>query len=460
MINIKTDSRKVIKGDTFVALRGVSSDGHDYIAKAIKNGAIKIIAEEGSYEVETVVVSDTREYLISYLKENYNKCLDKIKIIGITGTNGKTTSAFILSKALNMLGIKSAYIGTLGFYINERIDNLDNTTPDILEIYNMLIRSYEEECQCIVMEVSSQGLGYKRVEGFLFDYAIFTNLTQDHLDYHKTMEKYALAKQELFKKLKPDGKAIVNYDDNYKNYFLLEQNNNITYGFEGGDYQVIDFHMNNHETTFQYTYQNKNYSVMTSLIGKYNVYNLLVAIIILRELGIKEKVLDSLLPTLKAPAGRMDTIKYQSNSIIIDYAHTPDAVCKIIKTMLDVTAGNIYVVFGCTGDRDRTKRPIMANIVTSLAKHAIMTNDDPHNEDPYQIIDDMTNGLIAKNYEVIIDRKDAIIKGINLLEQNDVLLILGKGHEEVMIVKDQKIPFNDHNVVVEFLNKTNSLLKK
>ena len=231
MINIKADSRKVIPGDTFIALRGVSSDGHNYIEKAIANGATKIIAEEGSYAVETVVVPDTREYLVNYLKKNYNKYLEKMKIIGITGTNGKTTSAFLIYRALNILGMKCAYIGTLGFYIENKVNNLDNTTPDTLDLYNMMITAYEKECEYVVLEVSSQGLGYNRVEGFLFDYAIFTNLTQDHLDYHKTMENYALAKQQLFKKIKPTGKAIINYDDEYKNYYLLEGNNNITYGF-------------------------------------------------------------------------------------------------------------------------------------------------------------------------------------------------------------------------------------
>jgi len=452
MINIKADSRKVIPGDTFIALRGVSSDGHNYIEKAIANGATKIIAEEGSYAVETVVVPDTREYLVNYLKKNYNKYLEKMKIIGITGTNGKTTSAFLIYRALNILGMKCAYIGTLGFYIENKVNNLDNTTPDTLDLYNMMITAYEKECEYVVLEVSSQGLGYNRVEGFLFDYAIFTNLTQDHLDYHKTMENYALAKQQLFKKIKPTGKAIINYDDEYKNYYLLEGNNNITYGFNGGDYQVIDFYMNNLGTVFKYKYKDSIHQIITTLIGKYNVYNLLVALIILRDLGVKENIIDELLPSLQAPAGRMQMIKYETNSIIIDYAHTPDAIKKVITTMQEITSGDIYVVFGCTGDRDRTKRPIMTDIVTSMVKYAILTNDDPHNEDPTQIISDMIASLKRNNYEVMLDRKEAIIRGINLLKQNDVLLILGKGHEEVMIVKDQKIPFSDYQTVIEYLN--------
>lgn len=451
-IKIKTDSRRIVPGDTFIALRGVNSDGHDYIEKAIAKGAKRIIAEEGSYSVETIIVPDTRKYLIDYLKENYNKYLEKMKIIGITGTNGKTTTAFLLYKALNILGIKCAYIGTLGFYIENKISNLDNTTPDIHELYNMMINAYEKDCECVVLEVSSQGLGYNRVEGFLFDYAVFTNLTQDHLDYHKTMENYALAKQQLFKKIKPTGKAIVNYDDEYKNYYLLENNYNITYGFNGGDYQVTDYHMNNLGTVFAYRYQDHLHQVVTPLIGKYNVYNLLVALIILRDIGIKENLIDELLPSLQAPAGRLQMIKYENNSIIIDYAHTPDAIKKVITTMQEITIGSIYVVFGCTGDRDRTKRPIMTDIVTSMVEYAILTNDDPHNEDPAQIISDMITNLKTNNYEIILDRKEAIIRGINLLKQNDVLLILGKGHEEVMIVKNEKIPFSDYQVVIEYLN--------
>jgi UDP-N-acetylmuramoyl-L-alanyl-D-glutamate--2,6-diaminopimelate ligase len=266
------------------------------------------------------------------------------------------------------------------------------------------------------------------------------------------MENYALAKQQLFKKIKPTGKAIINYDDEYKNYYLLEGNNNITYGFNGGDYQVIDFYMNNLGTVFKYKYKDSIHQIITTLIGKYNVYNLLVALIILRDLGVKENIIDELLPSLQAPAGRMQMIKYETNSIIIDYAHTPDAIKKVITTMQEITSGDIYVVFGCTGDRDRTKRPIMTDIVTSMVKYAILTNDDPHNEDPTQIISDMIASLKRNNYEVMLDRKEAIIRGINLLKQNDVLLILGKGHEEVMIVKDQKIPFSDYQTVIEYLN--------
>lgn len=452
-MKIKTDSRKVVAGDTFIALRGVSNDGHDFINKAIENGATEIIAEEGNYSVKTVIVPDTRKYLINYLKENYNSEISKMKFIGITGTNGKTTTAFLIHEALNRLGIKCGYIGTVGFYIDKKIRSLNNTTPDVYELYEMFLECVQNNCKYVVQEVSSQGLSYNRVEGYEFDYAIFTNLTQDHLDYHKTMENYANAKVALFKKLKKDGVAIVNYDDEYKNYYLLKENNNITYGFLGGDYQITNFSMTNQMTKFSYDYENIHYDIDSPLLGKYNVYNLLVTIIVLRLIGIDDRKIENVVKDIKAPSGRMETIKYRSNSIIIDYAHTPDALSKIINTMLEITRGNIYVVFGCTGDRDRTKRPIMMDIACRLATKVLITHDDPHNEPQKQIFDDMLNGIKYDNYEIYYDRKKAIISGINLLNENDVLLILGKGHEEFIIKNNEKIPFSDLKVVTDYLSE-------
>lgn len=453
MVNIKSDSRKVKPGDIFVALRGISSNGSDYIKNAIENGASKLIVEEeGDYSIPYEVVSDSRQYLTEYLNSNYNHYLDEMTLIGITGTNGKTTSAFLIYDALNKLGYKCGYMGTIGFYLDKKVSNLPNTSPDIAEIYDMIITTYESGYRYMALEVSSHGLAMGRLNGIKFDYAVFTNLTQDHLDYHKTMGNYALAKQELFKRLKSNGKAIVNYDDKYNEYFLLEENKNVTYGFEGGDYQVINYDMNHGGTKFIYKHQEDSQVIVSPLLGKYNIYNLLVMISILSEMGVKNDDIHDVTLKLKAPAGRMDMIKYGDSSIIIDYAHTPDAVEKIIKTMREVTSGNIYTVFGCTGNRDRTKRPIMMNIVTSLSKYAIVTNDDPHDEDPKQIVSDMLDGIMATNYEVCLDRKEAIIRGINLLQDKDVLLILGKGHEEVMIVNNnERIPFNDRKVVIEYL---------
>ncbi len=453
VMKLKVDSRKVIPGDTFLALRGVDSDGHQYIEKAIENGAIKIIAEEGSYAVETEIVPDTRAYLATYLKDYYHDMLSKLQLIGITGTNGKTTSAFLLHKAFYQVGIKAAYIGTVGFYMDEKVRSLNNTTPDLYELYALFEEAYKQGCKIIVMEVSSQGIAYGRIEGLEFDLAIFTNLTQDHLDFHKSMGNYALAKQQLFKQLKKDGLALINADDSYKEYFLLDQNINVTYGFTNSDYQVIDYQMTNIDTVFTCRYHDELYTFDMSLLGKYNVYNALVTIAALHEYGVSFDKIRSIFPHLSAPVGRMDMVRYQTNTIIVDYAHTPDAIEKILRTVGEVEPEHIYVVFGCTGDRDRLKRPIMMELVTNLADYAIITNDDPHDEDPKQIVADMIDGIEKENFEVILDRPKAIAKGISLLKSHDVLLILGKGHEEFMIVKDKKIPMNDKKIVEDLLKE-------
>ncbi len=459
MINIKTDSRKVKKGDIFVALRGIVGDGHDFIPKAIENGASKIIAEEGKYDVDFEIVKDTREYLNNYLKENYNKYLDEMHIIGITGTNGKTTGAYLLYDALNKLDKKCCYIGTIGYFKETKVMDMANTTPEITEIYDMLISAYDDGYRYAVIEASSEGLLHKRLETLSFEYAIFTNLTQDHLNIHGTMENYAKCKQKLFNQLRAGGKAIINYDDPNKDKFMFDYNTNITYGFTGGDYKVIDYQMSIMGTSFTFTSDGVKQNIKVPLIGKYNIYNVLTTIIMLHELGVSYSDIYDTLMIIDTPKGRMDMIEYKNNRIIVDYAHTPDAVLNVISTVKEICDGHIYTVFGCTGDRDRTKRPIMTKIVTNLSDKAIITCDDVHNEDPNQIVSDMINNLQNNNYEIELDRKKAIIKGINLLKTNDVLLILGKGHEEVMIIKDNKrIPFNDKRVVLDYL-ETKSVIK-
>ncbi len=452
MINIKTDSRKVKPGDIFVALRGIVGDGHDFIPMAIKNGASKIIAEEGEYSVDYEIVKDTREYLNNYLKDNYNKYLNEMHIIGLTGTNGKTTTAYLLYDAINKLGKKCCYIGTIGYFKDKKINDLPNTTPEVTEIYDMLISAYDDGFRYAVVEASSEGLLHRRLENVPFEYAIFTNLTQDHLNIHGTMENYAKCKQKLFNSIKPGGKAIVNYDDKNKDLFLLDYNTNITYGFTGGDYKVNDYQMNILGSSFTFVNDGVKQDIKVPLIGKYNIYNALCCIIVLDELSFTYSSISDVMKNISSPAGRMDMVEYKNNRIIIDYAHTADAILNVISTVKEVCDGHIYTVFGCTGDRDRTKRPIMTKLVTDLCDKAIITCDDVHNEDPNQIVDDMLEGLKNTNYEIELDRKKAIIKGIKMLDTNDCLLVLGKGHEEVMIVKDnKKIPFNDKKTVLSYL---------
>jgi len=451
MINIKSDSRKIRPGDTFIAVKCEVNDGHKYIEKAIENGATKVIAEYGEYEVETLIVPDTRKYLNEYLKENYSKIIEQMTVIGITGTNGKTTSAYLIYSALNKAGKKCAYIGTIGYYLDKKISNLPNTNPDICDMYDLIVNAYDNGCRYVVLEASSHGLYNGRLEGITFDYAIFTNLTRDHLDFHITMENYAKAKQILFQKLKPNGVSIINVDDSYKDYFLSDKS--ITYGQNKSDYQILNYETTNQNTVIDFKLKDKELKLVSPLLGDYNIYNLLCAIIILDNLNIKIDEIVNIIQTLSCPPGRMDTIKYGTNSIIIDYAHTPDAMEHILNTVKKTTNGNIYTVFGCTGDRDREKRPMMMDIATTNSKHVIVTIDDPHNEEVSQILDDMLKENKNNNYEICLDRGKAIEKGISLLNDKDILMILGKGHEEVIIYKNERIPFNDKKYAEEVLRK-------
>lgn len=456
-IDIQSDSRKVLPGDTFIAIKGIDRDGHDYIEKAIENGATKIIAEHGNYSVETVIVEDTEKYLIQYLHEHYDPYIRKLKLIGITGTNGKTTSAFLLHTALNQLGKKTGYIGTVGFYVKDKIRSLANTTPNLYTLYSIFLECLEMGVEQVVLEVSSQAICGHRVEGLLFDYAVFTNLTEDHLDFHKTMENYALAKQQLFRQLKPGGKAIVNVDDDYKDYFLLERNHNITFGKKESDYQIGDIKMNTMGSVFTVTRQDETTLLKTPLIGEYNIYNLMITVIVLSDMRISMDMIKNLCAHLNAPVGRMETMNYLDNRIIVDYAHTPDAMEKLIHTVKSVCDGNIYAVFGCTGSREREKRPVMMKLATTLCKYVIVTIDDLHEEEAQDIVADMLKDNHNENYEVELDRRKAIEKGIQKLNHHDILLIMGKGHEDVIIVKDKKIPFNDVEVVREILEEKKAL---
>ncbi|MCI8445944.1 MAG: UDP-N-acetylmuramoyl-L-alanyl-D-glutamate--2,6-diaminopimelate ligase, partial [Bacilli bacterium] len=442
-MNIKTDSRKVKKGDTFVALKTLNNDGHEYVEEAILNGAETVVVEHGLYSVNTLVVNDTKTYLIHILKERYYDQIKHLKLIGMTGTNGKTTTCYLIYEALCKLNKKVAYIGTIGFYANgDKIKELNNTTPEINEMYEMLLYCTENNIEYVVMEVSSHALSMRRVEGLEFDYAIFSNLTKDHLDYHLDMKSYALAKQKLFSMLKENGKAIVNVDDDYKNYFLLKENNNITYGFLESDYQIIDYNIHTSGSKFKIKVK-QEIELESPLLGKHNVYNILVMTIVLLNEGFMIEQVKSLMLELKAPTGRMDTIIYNTNRIIIDYAHTPDAVKNVINAVKELNPNHIYTIIGCGGNRDKTKRPEMAKIATDLSDYAIFTSDNPRLEDPNDIIDDMIKNLQNTNYETIVNRKNAIIKGIQKLENNDILLVLGKGHETYQIIGKEKLEFDD-----------------
>lgn len=451
MLNIKTDSRKVVKGDTFIALKGNTVDGHDFIDSAIKNGAEKIICEHGKYDVDTINVSDTHEYLKDYLVNNYSKEFEDLKLIGVTGTSGKTTTCFLTYQILNKLGIKTCYIGTIGCYIDNDVVELSNTTPDILELYNLLLTAKEKGCKVIVMEVSSHSLAEERIKGLKFDVCAFTNLSQDHLDYHKTMEEYCKCKAKIVNYLKDNGKIIVNVDDEYSKYFICDKS--LSLGINGSNYKIKEFHMENTHTDILFNVNNDSYEVRTNLIGKFNVYNYLTSLALINNLGISVNDIINVTDSINAPVGRAQIIKVGTSIAVIDYAHKPDAVSKIIPLFREVTKGKIITIIGCGGDRDPMKRPIMGNIATSLSDYVILTNDNPRTEDEKLIMKDILEGITTDNYEVIYDRKDAIKKGISMLKDNDCLLILGKGHEDYQIIGRTKIHLSDYEEVIKNINK-------
>lgn len=451
MLNIKTDSRKVVKGDTFIALKGNTVDGHDFIDSAIKNGAEKIICEHGKYDVDTINVSDTHEYLKNYLVNNYSKEFEDLKLIGVTGTSGKTTTCFLTYQILNKLGIKTCYIGTIGCYIDNDVVELSNTTPDILELYNLLLTAKEKGCRVIVMEVSSHSLAEERIKGLKFDVCAFTNLSQDHLDFHKTMEEYCKCKVKIINYLKDNGKIIVNVDDEYSKYFICDKS--LSLGINGSNYKIKEFHMENTHTDILFNVNNDSYEVRTNLIGKFNVYNYLTSLALINNLGISVNDIINVTDSIHAPVGRAQIVKVGTSIAVIDYAHKPDAVSKIIPLFREVTKGKIITIIGCGGDRDPKKRPIMGNIATSLSDYVILTNDNPRTEDEKLIMKDILEGITTNNYEVIYDRKEAIKKGISMLKDNDCLLILGKGHEDYQIIGRTKIHLSDYEEVIKNINK-------
>jgi len=452
-IDLKTDSRKVKQGDTFIAIKNVTRDGHDYIPMAIANGAAKVIVEKGDYEVETVKVKDTRQYLKEYLYKNYYSIFKDMTLIGVTGTNGKTTIGYMIYQMLTMLNHPCAYMGTIGFYYCQQYIPMVNTTPDVDVLYDLFLKAKEAGCQTLVMEVSSHALDKERIYGLEFDEVAFTNLTQDHLDYHKTIENYAKAKQKLFKKTRNDRIAIINGDDPYADYFSLDHNHNVKISDTQGDVIVKNIEFSHLGTSFMFDYKGKEYHTHIHMVGRYNVYNYLTAMLLIYHLGYSIEDILLLNDRLKAPKGRMELIVYKTNGIFVDYAHTPDAVENVLNSALEFKKGRIITIVGCGGDRDTTKRPIMGKKACSKSDLVIVTSDNPRTENPQKIIDDILKGIQSDNYVVIPDRKDAIAYGMKELKENDILMILGKGHEDYQILGTTKVHFSDQEEVEKYIRE-------
>ena len=403
-MNISANSKK--GNNIFVSLN------NKYIDDAINNGFKKIIVSKSKFKA----VKSTRKYLEKYLKKYYYKQIKDVILIGVTGTNGKTSTSYLIYQALNLAGIKCSYIGTIGFYLENDIKKLNNTTPDICDLYEMIIESINCGCKAVVMEVSSHALKLGRVNTLKFDYAILTNITEDHLDFHKTYKDYYKTKMSIFKKLKKKGTKI-------------------------SDIKIENYDINND----YFKYNNKIYN--TKIKGEYNIKDIIPSIIILDKMNIDSR---KIIPQLCLPPGRMQIINYKNNSIIIDYAHTPDAMEKIISTVKIMNHNKIITIFGCCGKKKKEKRPKMGEIASLLSDYVILTNDNPRDENPKEIIREIKQNM-NNNYKIIYDRKKAIQEGIKMLKENDVLLILGKGHEEYQIIDNKKIFFSDLYTVYDII---------
>lgn len=442
MIDVKINSKEVKDGDTFIAIKGVSKDGHEYINSAIKNGASKVICQSKNIGVEIKKVINTRKYLKKYLKKNYYEKIKDLILIGITGTSGKTTTAFLTYQLLKGLGEKVAYIGTIGFYINDFVKDLDNTTPDIYEIYNMLLKCSEKDVKYVVMEVSSHALKLGRLDTLYFDRACFTNITSEHMDFHKNMKDYFKSKKKIFKKLRNEKIGIIN-EGKYSKRLLKLRNKNILIKFS--DIRDIEYFIN--KTKFKYKIDDKIYEFEIPLVGNYNIWNFIDALMLVKSFGFSIEDIKKI--EISSPKGRMELIEYKNNSIFIDYAHKPDAVQKVLELSNTIKEGKIITIIGCGGNRDKTKRPIMGSIATENSDYVIFTNDNPRMENPMDILNDIIKNLKYDNFEVTPDRNEAIKKGINMLNNKDILLILGKGHEEYQILGKEKFHFSDKESVLK-----------
>ena len=437
---LSLNSQTVQKGDLFVALQGNQEHGYDYIEDAISNGCVAVLVDGKDVEcsVPSIRVDNLKSYLVKLAKNLYPKA-NNIKLIAVTGTNGKTSVCHFISQLATSLNIKNGVIGTLG------LTNIDkktiNTTPDIFTIYSALQNYINQGMKLVVIEASSHALVQGRLEGLTFIQGIFTNLTQDHLDFHKNMKSYKEAKGKLFNKNSIE-KAIINLDDDNHSYFLDISSEIPTETFCNNDFSYFK------SNEYGFICKLNNFVFELPLIGNFNLSNALAAYKSIRSLGYEDDNVIPKLTELSPPPGRMQ--KIPRKNIWIDYAHTPDALLNVLKTLkVHYPDYRIRLVFGCGGDRDMTKRQMMGKIASANANSIVITNDNPRSEKPEKICDDILAGIKVENdVQVILDRKKAITSAVQTLGEDEVLLIAGKGHEESQIIGSERLPFSDYEVAI------------
>ena len=454
------DSRKAIKNSLFVAVAGVASDGADFIEMAIERGACVVVTSKKSPDharysnICFVYVTDARACLRDITIRFYDNPSKKLRVIAVTGTNGKTTITYLIESILHQAEKICGIIGTVNYRIGENVLPAGNTTPGFLEIQQLLARMVDQGSEYCVMEVSSHALDQGRVEGIDFRTAIFTNLTSDHLDYHHTRENYFAAKAKLFIGLSSESCAVINADDVYgRKLFSKTKANIITYGIDReADVMAKNIEMDLAGTKFKIVCPEGEVIIRTKLVGKYNISNILAAF----SAGLAEKIslekIKNGIESLTLVPGRLEAVDCgQDFTVLIDYAHTADALENVLTAIRKTMDTKIILVFGCGGDRDKTKRPVMGKVASQLADFTIITNDNSRSEEPEAIIQQIVDGFEGDHYEVIVSRQEAIHKALGVAKAGNVVLIAGKGHETYQIFKDKTINFDERKVIQQFI---------
>lgn len=466
--NLANDSRQVSAGDTFLAYPGTRADGRQYIPQAIAQGANAIIWDtqnfhwNATWQIPNLPVPRLRDKVGVLASEVYGQPSQRLCVIGITGTNGKTSCSHWLAQALSQAGRPTAIVGTLGNGFPEQLEPSPNTTPDPIVLQKSLRRYADEGAQCVAMEVSSHALDQGRVHGMHFEMAVFTNLTRDHLDYHGDMKNYAAAKALLFRwpGLRT---AILNCDDHYahdlRQQALAQGTRVVGYGFDAGEVRGSDLHVGPHGLRFEVNSPWGEAQVQSSVLGRFNAHNLLAVLSTLLAGGVSFEQAIISVQHIRAVPGRMQQIRRPGKPlVVVDYAHTPDALEKVLLTLREVqgeskaSTARLICVFGCGGERDKGKRALMGDVASRLADAVVVTSDNPRGENPREIIEEIVAGL-ASHYHAIEDRAEAIDYAISQARAGDVVLIAGKGHEDYQEIQGRKLPFSDMEVALRVLER-------
>ena len=463
---VESNSQKVESGYVFIAIKGFTVDGHDYIEKAIEAGAVAIVVQEGCdlelikklENITIVMVPDTRKALAIISSNFYKNPSKKLKLIGVTGTKGKTTTTFMIKEILEKAGKKVGLIGTIATYINgKNMGDNDRTTPESLELQKIFAQMVKENVEYVVMEVSSQSLKLHRVDGCEFEIAIFTNLSEDHISEkeHPDMKDYFESKLKIFDMAK---KSYVNVDDLYgaKIPSIFKDKDITTYGIDNYcEVLAKDITITNSYVDFKVKMGERNERVKVGIPGRFSVYNSLAAICVARKLGIDTETIKKALLEIRVP-GRSELVDNNKElTIMIDYAHSPESLENILRACKSYTRGKVISVFGCGGDRDARKRPIMGEISGRIADYTIITSDNPRTEKPEKIVNEIEKGIkkTKGNYTVIVDRIEAIKTAINMAKKNDMIILAGKGHETYQEINGKKYPFDERVIIKEILSK-------